>query len=162
MKKKSALIASSLTFLLISLFVSCGNTKVDEVDANKESKNIIKEFTEQNIVIKKTDINSIKSKNLLESLKSKDGQEGIFCFMVSDTSNENIKTEYLLFNGIDKGFKDFSFELNNNVLKVKCSYNPESTNHQEIYLLERLANAPLDSIEVSLTKEDGRVTIYEF
>lgn len=161
MKKK--LFSSLLTIgLVASLLVGCGNSTVDEKKAEQEKQTIVKEFAEQNLIIKKADINAINSKNLTEALKGKDGQEGIFCFTVTDTSDETKKKEYLLFNGIDKGFKNFEFNLEKNIMKISCTYDSTATNTQELYFVERKADAPLDSIEVNLTKEDGSATIYEF
>lgn len=161
MKKKFTWI---LFVIILSLgtFVACSDTSINEIQGNQEEQNIVKDFEAEKIKIKKADVNNLNSKNLTEALNSKNGQEGIFCFTVSDTANPDIKKEFLLFNGVSKGFKDFDFTLEKNVLKIKSTVDPENPTKQELYFVERQASTPLDSIEVTLNKEDGSATIYEF
>lgn len=162
MKKRIIGLVFVLSLTLTS-FISCGNdSKVDEVNGSKEEQNIVKQFEEEKIVIKTADIKNLNSKKLTETLNAKEGEQGIFCFTVTDTADATKKMDYLLFNGVDKGFKDFDFNLEKNVMKINVSYDPSAESKQSLYLIEKDASISFDSIEVTLTKEDGSVTIYEF
>ena len=155
---KKNVIAISLALMLTStIFMSCAEEKETITPPT-----VVKEFTEQNISVKKTELINIQSEKLTQTLTSKNESEGIFCFTVTDSANPAITQEYLLFNGIDKGFKDIDFSLDGNSVKVTATSAPDSTTFQEIYILEHSSESKFDSIEISLTKEDGTVTIFEF
>lgn len=158
MRKKTFLSLVILSFCL-TLLIGCSNSKVDET---QETETIIKEFTDNGIIIKSIDIKSITSKSLLDAFKEKERKEDIFCFTVTDSTDASKTMEYILFNGVNNGFKDFDFAFEKNILKIKCAVDPNSEVKQKIYIIERPTNSSLDSIEISLTKEDGTVTIYEF